>query len=302
VWNQLNRSATRHAETIKRLGQRIPWLYKAAAQLYIDRKFPRHIFIETTAKCNLTCSFCPRELIDNHMDYSLFKRIIDEASAYGPRSFSMHLFGEPLLWPEIVRGIKYIKWRDPRNTVLLTTNGTHLNRFVEDLVRIKVDEILWTWRPEVRFRPRTLDLLRRETIKRTTRFRVRLIKQLTPPEEFERWRKWPYVDVKNLHNYGGEIELSKWNVPPAGKRHPCYHLWTAPAVAWNGNILLCCSDPHHKLSLGNINGTSLASAWKGATLKRVREQHLKGVYEGPCKTCDVWKTYPDLWFSWQRKG
>src|SRR5258708_3002683 len=98
-------------------------LYKTADQLYIDKNFPRHIFIETTAACNLSCDYCPREKRNDHIDFKLFKTIVDECSQYGPRSFSLHLFGEPLLYPFILDAIQYIKIKNRRHTILLTTNG-----------------------------------------------------------------------------------------------------------------------------------------------------------------------------------
>jgi len=232
------RSLVKHAEKIKELGKKVPWAYKAGAQAYIDKTFPRHIFIETTAKCNLTCAYCPREKVDDHMQFSIFRRIVDEASFYGPRSFSLHLFGEPLLWPDILKGVQYIKEKNKRNNILLTTNGTHLNRFAAELIHLGVDEIIWTWRTEAKFKEETKALLRKSTEGDGTKFRVRLIRELTPKEAWKEWETWPYLDIKGLHNYGGEIDSLSFGAPPAPKRWPCYHLWLAPAVAWDGNILM----------------------------------------------------------------
>jgi radical SAM protein with 4Fe4S-binding SPASM domain len=290
------RALTKYAEKAKKLPSII---YKAGAQSYIDVQFPRHLFIETTAKCNLTCSYCPREDEDSHMDYELFKTIVDEASRYGPRSFSLHLFGEPLLYPKIIDAIRYIKNRNRHHVVLLTTNGTHLNRFVDSLIGLQVDEIIWSWRSEAKFKPRTIRLLRESTREGTTKFRVRIIKEVTPKEELERWSKWQEVEIRNLHNYGGNVDLSPYDVPAAGKRWACYHLWFAPALAWNGDILLCCADPHKKEVLGNLKNGSFHSIWAGEKLKQIREDHKNGKFEGICKNCDVWKNYPNLFYSWQ---
>src|SRR3990167_250292 len=114
----------KYAYQIKKYAPSI--LYKFSAQMYIDKKFPRHIFLETTSACNLKCEYCPREQITKHMDFLLFQMVIDEASTYGARSFSLHLFGEPLLYPRILDAIDYIKRKNKRHTVLLTTNGTLL--------------------------------------------------------------------------------------------------------------------------------------------------------------------------------
>lgn len=284
-------SFTKYAEHIKKLPS---WLYKIGAQTYYDKKFPRHLFIETTAKCNLSCDYCPRENISEHMDFGLFKAIVDEASTYGQRSFSLHLFGEPLLYPRIIDAIRYIKQCNRRHTVLLTTNGTRLNQYVDELIRSDcgVDEIIWTWRTEAKFKEATI-----RKLKGWGHFRVRLIKEITPEEEVRRWESWPKVEFRSLHNYGGQIDLSKWSVPNATTRWACYHPFYAPAVAWNGNILLCCADPNQKEVIGNVKTMTVSQAWK--KMENVRQTHINGKYEGICKNCDVWKSYPNMFFRWQ---
>jgi len=283
----------KYAYQIKKYAPSI--LYKFSAQMYIDKKFPRHIFLETTSACNLKCEYCPREQITKHMDFRLFQMVIDEASTYGARSFSLHLFGEPLLYPRILDAIDYIKRKNKRHTVLLTTNGTLLNRYADDLIRLKVDKIIWSWRPEAKFKEETLQKLRRSGL-----FTVRLIKETVPKEEFERWKTWPKVEIRGLHNYGANVDLTKFQVPvvQTDTRWPCYHLWLAPAIAWNGNLLMCCSDPHQKEIRGRFSETSVSEMWQA--LNGVRQAHLRGEYSGICKNCDVWKQYPDIFFKFQR--
>ena len=89
-------NVTSNAQWLKKLPG---WMYKLGAQSWIDKEYPRHLFIETTATCNLTCSFCPRPRLRADMPWETFCAIVDEASEFGPRSFSLHLFGEPLLYP-----------------------------------------------------------------------------------------------------------------------------------------------------------------------------------------------------------
>jgi len=297
----VSRSLTRYAEKAKVLAKKIPWAYKIGAQAYVDKKYPRHLFIETTAKCNLSCNYCPRERDDNHMEFGLFKSIIDEASGFGPRSFSLHLFGEPLLYPKIMEAIRYIKKQNRNHVVLITTNGTHLNQYVDDLIQLETDEIIWTWRTEARFKPETIKRLKKSTLRRNgTKFRVRIIKEITPQEEIKEWEDWPCLEIRSLHNYGGDLDLSGYNVPPAPTRYPCYHLWYAPAVAVNGDILLCCADPHRKEVMGNVSRQSLADVWQNK-FEVIRQSHLDGNYSGICKDCDVWKSYPDMFFNWQKR-
>lgn len=300
-------NVTSKAQWLKKLP---PWMYKLGAQAWIDKEYPRHLFIETTAACNLSCSYCPREKRNNAMDFGIFTEIVDEASRYGSRSFSLHLFGEPLLYLRWREAVDYIKARNGQHTVLLTTNGTQLNREVDRVVSSGIDTMLWSWRPEATFTPDT-----KEKLRKWGKFRVRFIQEVTPPAAYKEWEDWPNVEGRKLHNYGGNVNITGIPTVSASvedvehftptatqKRWACYHLWLAPAVAWNGNILLCCADPHQKEVLGTFPQQTVAEVWQGDRLAMIRQGHLKGEYKGICGSCDVWKSYPDIFFDWQKRS
>jgi len=274
-------------------------LYKLAAQAYIDKEFPRHVFIETTSQCNLSCEYCPREKRSDHMEFNLFKAIVDECSQYGARSFSLHLFGEPLLYPKIMEAINYIKAKNRRHTILLTTNGTVLNKFAKRLLESGVDRIIWSWRSlTTEFSSETIEVLKRIGM-------VRLLIEETPKEEFEKWSKFPRVEIKHLHNYGGNIDVSNFGSLESlqgEKRYPCYHLWLAPAIRWNGEIVECCNIPKAgTYVLGKYPTNTLSSVWRGKELSSLRESHLKGIYPGACAGCNSYKAYPDIFFERQKE-
>ena len=290
-------SPTLYAEKLRHVS---PFLYKIAAQSWIDHEYPRHLFIEVTASCNLTCSYCPRERRGEHMDFNLFKGIVDEASTHGSRSFSLHLFGEPLLYPKWREAVRYIKEKNERHRVLLTTNGTRLNALVDEVVKAGFDKVIWTWRPEAQFTPET-----KEKLRKWGKFMVRLIEEITPPEALKEWGDWKPQERKKLHNYGGQIDLTKFGVQNDGKvveRYECYHLWLAPAIRWNGDMVFCCNVPSDTVysTLGNVKDKSVAEMWKSEQLKRVREDHSKGVYLDACKNCNSWATYPSMF--WKNKS
>ena len=228
------------------------------------------------------------------MDFELFKAIIKEANQYGPRSFSLHLFGEPLLYPRIIEAIRYIKGKSKRHTVLLTTNGTLLNRFAKELEEVGVDRIIWTYRKN-NFNEASKRLLKICGM-------VRLLREETPEEEFKEWSKYPRVEVKSLHNYGGNIDVSKWGLKDLGmdKRWPCYHLWLAPAIRWNGEITFCCNVPKAGDEvLGRYGETTLGDVWRGDALKSIRASHMRGQYTGACANCSSYQAYPSIFFGHQ---
>ena len=225
------------------------------------------------------------------MQFEMFKEIINEASMYGPRSFSLHLFGEPLLYPHIIEAINYIKSKNKRHTILLTTNGTVLNKFARRLLESGVDRIIWSWRKlPSEFSSETMEVLKRIGM-------VRLLIEETPKEEFEKWSKFPRVEIKHLHNYGGNIDVKKWGITEEfiQERYPCYHLWLAPAVRWNGEITFCCNVPElGKEVLGTYGQDTIGSVWRGRSLEAIRNEHKKKVYNGACKNCSSWQAYPSI--------
>ena len=234
------------------------------------------------------------------MDFGLFKSIVDEATRYGKRSFSLHLFGEPLLYKNWFEAIQYIKSKNKRHTVLFTTNGTLLERFgnLDKLIASGADQVYWSWREEAKFSEET-----KKRLKKWGKFRVRIIEEVTPKEELEKWKTWGNIEYRKLHNYGGNINTDSFqtdspvetsSLMKEEERWPCYHLWLAPAVAWNGKILICCSDPHQAEVLGQFPAVTVHEIWVGAKLKEIRDSHLRGEYGGICKNCDVWKTFPSI--------
>jgi len=217
------------------------------------------------------------------MSWETFTKIVDEASEHGPRSFSLHLFGEPLLWGRIREGILYIKQKNKRHSILLTTNGILLNEYAEFLVESGVDKIIWTFRRlgGNRFTDKTIQALRKIGT-------LRILKETMSPDDWEEAKriKWNR-EVKSLHNYGGTINADQ----PHKKRYACYHLWFAPAISWDGSFLICCNDPDKRTSLGDIK-TGIANHWLWMKMWNLRWEHKIGEYTGICKECNCWASYP----------
>ena len=86
--------------------------------------WPTHLMIEPTTYCNLKCALCPvtegMERPRGHMDFGLFKRVIDEVGDY---AFLLFLWdwGEPFLNPSIYQMISYAKQKGIK--VISSTNG-----------------------------------------------------------------------------------------------------------------------------------------------------------------------------------
>ena len=56
-------------------------------------------------------------------------------------------------------------------------------------------------------------------------------------------------------------------------------------ILWDGRVVPCCRDSDAALELGDLNVQSLEEIWKGAEVKRLREQLRKKTV--PCgHLCD----------------
>jgi len=305
----------------------VSWLKKFFIQRMIDWQFPEHIFLETTSACNLQCKLCPRtsgETLVGHMDLELFKKIVAEAKTYGPRTFCLHLFGEPLLAPKFIEEIFYIKQANPKNIIVLTTNGTLLDdKIGRAMIEAPIDKIAISFMAatkekyaditgtdlleRVEENVKKLIALKKESGKNKPKIILRMILEDYNRDEAEifqnKWQNYPViVEVRPAHNYGGNVPYGTKR-DEKKKRWPCYHFWLSPAVHWNGDFSICCNDYARIAVLGNTQEKTINELWNAPILKVWRQAQLKGNFHCPsiCENCNVWTMYHDIWFDWQKK-
>lgn len=91
-------------------------------------KDPVCLYLETTNRCNLLCTTCPRTFEDLEppadMSWELFTSIVDQFPKIA--RVVLHGIGEPMMVRELPRIIRYLK--DRGTFVLFNTNGTLLTR------------------------------------------------------------------------------------------------------------------------------------------------------------------------------
>jgi MoaA/NifB/PqqE/SkfB family radical SAM enzyme len=103
---------------------------------------PVCLYLETTNRCNLLCTTCPRTFEDLEppadMSWDLFTRIIDQIPHIA--RIVLHGVGEPMLVKELPRMIRYLKERG--TYVLFNTNGTLLTlKKGRELIETGLDEL-----------------------------------------------------------------------------------------------------------------------------------------------------------------
>src|ERR1700674_2415392 len=89
---------------------------------------PVCLYLETTNRCNLLCTTCPRTFEDLEppadMSWELFTSIVDQFPRIA--RVVLHGIGEPMMVRDLPRMIQYLKGRGTH--VLFNTNGTLLTR------------------------------------------------------------------------------------------------------------------------------------------------------------------------------
>jgi MoaA/NifB/PqqE/SkfB family radical SAM enzyme len=103
---------------------------------------PVCLYLETTNRCNLLCTTCPRtfETLEPPVDMSwdLFTAIVDQFPRIA--RVVLHGVGEPMMVPTLPRMIRYLKARG--TYVLFNTNGTLLTaRKGRELIDSGLDEL-----------------------------------------------------------------------------------------------------------------------------------------------------------------
>jgi radical SAM protein with 4Fe4S-binding SPASM domain len=100
------------------------------------------LYLETTNRCNLLCTTCPRTYADLEpeadMSWELFTRIVDQLPNIA--RVVLHGVGEPMLVKDLPRRVRYLK--DRGAYVLFNTNGTALTlRKGRELAEAGLDEL-----------------------------------------------------------------------------------------------------------------------------------------------------------------
>ncbi|MGH7063162.1 MAG: radical SAM protein, partial [Stellaceae bacterium] len=114
----------------------------AAERGAVAKAEPVCLYLETTNRCNLSCTTCPRtfEALEPPADMSweLFTRIVDQLPRIA--RVVLHGVGEPMMVPALPRMIRYLK--DRGTYVLFNTNGTLLSqRKGRELIDSGLDEL-----------------------------------------------------------------------------------------------------------------------------------------------------------------
>ncbi len=289
-------------------------LYKLGTQLLIDRNFPLHIYLELSRSCNYNCPMCVRDKVnfkEGFMEEWLVRKITEEAKEYGATSFSLHLFGEPLLHSYWYNLVKVIREANPKNVILLTTNGSMMDEdCIRKLVELKVDRVFVSVHSFIadHYKIKTGDKGNIKVIIRNLESFRDLVGINQKPKltirklSFGNSYNFPInprfpIEQRNYHNFGGSKD--EWTPDRlAIKRYPCYHPWFTLGVTFNGEVSPCCVDYNSQIQVGDAKTQTIKQIWRGQRIKFIREEHLQRRFNNLkfCKNCDGWRFHPNMFW------
>ena len=286
--------------------------------------FPPVVMIEPTNICNLKCPLCPSgngtlKRPKGYMEFSLFKKLIDEIK---DRSFMVVLWnqGESYLNKDFLKMIKYAS--DNGLFTLVSTNA-NVDLQPEKTINAGLDSMIVSLdgtTQETYNKYRVNGNL--EKVIRNVKQLILTKKKLNAKNPLIRWQflvmkhneheiddikkmakemKVDNLELKTVQIYSKDDILNYLPKNPKYRRYKitgdnfelkfgiknrCHRIWTNAVVNWDGEVAICCFDKDVEHKIGNIKKTSLSEIWKGAAIKKIRNQILTDRNEIEiCRNC-----------------
>lgn len=242
------------------------------------------IELNVTELCNRKCVFCPRHDPAVYPNKKLYmeKRVIDRLITQlkeNNYNGAIHIsgFGEPLLNPDILDHIIYIKNNLNDCYLELTTNGDFLTAEKVQILKNHVDRIV------VDCYDGEEQASAREQMFKSVSFNKFALRRLWYDTEQQSLEE--KVQEWNFNNRAGAVTNIKFDV--TGKQ--CYIPFYRITIDWNGDIVLCCNDWHRQQTgLGNILATPFYDLWFSDQLTHVRRNLASGCrIDSACKNCST---------------
>ena len=279
------------------------WLHKKTGMKFIPKApdFPAMVIIDTTNECNLACTHCPhKELIKDpnykhgFMQMALYKKIIDEVANYPGTIIRPFGDGEPLLHPQIVEMIRYVKEKGIRR-IWLNTNGLLLvENMSRALLEAGLDEL------EVSIDAASKEIYEKirinsdfdRVIQNVLKY-AELKKQILPGaivevsfvetidnihEEKDFIRFWEKrvdrVSIRPYHRDTSIMKEDKRARPYENKeRLPCPQLWRRIEINFDGTVRFCVFDWKNQSIVGDVNKQTIKEIWNREQYKKLRQLH-----------------------------
>ena len=198
-----------------------------------------------------------------YLNDSLFESIVSQLAAIDfSGEIGLHFFDEPLANPTIVQKVRKLHEEVPKASLYINSNGDYLTtELFQDLVssglsRLLVSQYNGNMSRNIR------KISQNATAEETRVLKVKLAPML-------------------LNNRAGS--LNNFTMPEPLLTN-CYLPSNQLVINYKGEVVICCSDYHGKVILGEISEKSLFEIWSGYDFKLIRRL-LKKKKRGEIVTC-----------------
>lgn len=240
----------------------------------------RHIYLEITNICNLSCPFCSSDNRQKeYMSLEDFKKYALMCKEY-TNSLYLHIKGEPLMHPHLVAFLDYLQEIDMK--VKLTTNGDFISKYQDILldysnilrINISLQSLITKELKEVeKYLNNLVTFLDQASIKGAISISLRLWndKEDIKVTEYNNYIKQflkdyyhqEFLDSKALipHVYGSIEDKFTWPSEERTdnlERTKCLGGSTHIGILVNGDVVLCCLDSSGQTTLGNLKEEPLS--------------------------------------------
>jgi len=277
--------------------------------VYMD--YPPVVHLETFAKCNASCCFCPYETLDRigvRMSDALISKIIDDLTAIPasvPFFIAPQKVNEPFLDKRIFDVFAEIAAKLANASLLINTNAAALDdRNITKLSQVTNVARMWISLNDHRAEQyeavmklpfdRTLerlDAIHKAKADGRLSFPVQVgrVADGSPADaEFVDWvtRRYPHFspDLLARGDWAGQTELETAAPMAIGCQR-----WFDLSITATGQVALCCMDGRAAHPIGDITETHVLDIYNGAGYRALRESGDSRLDLGtPCNTCSFY--------------
>lgn len=275
---------------------------------YIIKSFtkPPILVIELTSVCNADCIMCyKRDSSRNkeHMDFSLFKKIVDDAQKSNIDTFQLSFYGESLMYPNFIEAILYIREKIPHAFITTNTNGLLLTpTLTKKLLDAKIDSIVISIEGNNKQEYESIRVnLEWDKLRENIKNMRKIINENNYPTKIgimglhlndcvideklynDTWGR--YCDTIFVRNDRESNSMTR--EPLIHQLLPCKKLFSQMVILTSGDVTRCDYDWEGEAIFANIKNSTILQLWKSSTLKKIRIKHLLGMKKklDLCSTC-----------------
>jgi hypothetical protein len=270
---------------------------------YLERwhSQPKEVSLETLARCNAACTFCPYptlERIGTKMPDQLIAKLIHEMAGWEVEfDFAPFKVNEPFLDVRLQSICETFSTDVSRGTIRLFTNGSPLTRkHLEWVNRLPRLHHLWISLNEHRAdeyqklmgipfdrTAKNLDALHKMVEDGEFKHKV-VLSRVTQNYDFQRYchLRWPLFERAIIKKDGwiGFTEPDSPEIPDS----PCIR-WFELSVMANGIVSLCCMDGTGEYAIGDLNRQTMLEVYNDPAWKERREGLWSRKKVMPCSRC-----------------